>query len=222
MVSTEIWPPFRLLDDKGNLSGFDVELLSLIGNETGLIFKWQQRPWPRVLDELEAGESDMTTGIAINDSRKKYLVYTDSSYFSCSPKFYVLKRNQIRIRKYVDLTPLRIGVSRNSVYFPKFDEDNTLQKMLGHSEEHLIRMVLAGRWDAFVGTDCQVLYDLKRLELSSAIVEAEYDPGKTTKLYFAVSKKSPLLVKMNELNAALEKFIRNGTVKKLAEKYFGK
>lgn len=62
-VTTELWPPFRLRDDKGYLTGIDKEILDEVGRRMGIRFTWHQRPWVRCLLEIQEGKADIITGV---------------------------------------------------------------------------------------------------------------------------------------------------------------
>lgn len=83
-------------------------------------------------------------------------------------------------------------------------------------------MVLEGRWDAFIGTDSQVEYDLNRLGLAKRIFKAAYAPQQPVRLYLGISKRSSLTKRLPELNKILDALVREGFVRGVSQKYLGK
>ena len=52
-VMTDTWPPFRMQDGEGKLTGLDIDVLDQLSQRTGLRFEVQRAPWARSLAALE-------------------------------------------------------------------------------------------------------------------------------------------------------------------------
>ncbi|WP_273255642.1 substrate-binding periplasmic protein [Pseudomonas sediminis] len=52
-VITDLWPPFRMEDENGQLQGLYIDLLAELSRRTGLHFEVQRAPWARGLAALE-------------------------------------------------------------------------------------------------------------------------------------------------------------------------
>jgi polar amino acid transport system substrate-binding protein len=66
------YPPFSLIDDKGNPTGFDVESMKWIANDQGFKVEFQQTAWDSIIPTLEAGKIDIIySGMTITDERKE-------------------------------------------------------------------------------------------------------------------------------------------------------
>lgn len=220
-VTTDYWPPFRMQTDNG-ITGIDVDLLNEIGKRLGIKFVWHRRPWVRCLAEIESGLADITTGIAYTEERDVYTSYSSLSYYETGPAFYLHDEERAKsIKSYDDLYPLSIGFTRGSAYFKQFDADSRLNKKVGNHEALLINMVIAKRWDALIGTDVQVEYDLAHLnhEEGRTLYKASYVPRDRIKLYLGLSDKSKLIEKLPDINAVLDQLIKDGTVKKIVSNY---
>ena len=112
---------------------------------------------------------------------------------------------------------LRIGYVLESVYFQPFDDDRSLDKVGVSSEQQLLDMLVRGRIDVLVGTDCQVDYSLLDPKLAGRIAKAAYQPEARTELYIGFSRKR--LARMPELAAALDELLRAGWVANAALRY---
>lgn len=219
-VATDYWPPFREMSDDGEIEGYDVDLMQDIARRMKVGFSFVRYPWARCLENMAQGRSDLMTGLARTPEREKYILYTDQSYHQCRPAFYVRHDYGVPLKSYEDLQDLTIGYTRNSAYFEPFDSDDGLRKVAVANERTLLRMLLKGRLDVVVGTDCQVLTDIRQMGIEGLIEQAEYAPDASVKLYLGVSKKSPLAIQMGRLNTALEEAIADGTTEALRRKYF--
>jgi polar amino acid transport system substrate-binding protein len=168
---------------------------------------------------MKEGQSDIMTGIAKTADRAKYILYSGIPYYTCRPAFYSLKERTIHIEKYVDLQKKTIGYARKSAYFKQFDEDQKLNKYPVNSEEQLIRILLAGRVDTIIGTDCQVEYDLNVLNLTNKIQKQSFKPDDSILLYIGISRKSPFVNKMPAINTALQEMLKDGTIDRITAHY---
>jgi polar amino acid transport system substrate-binding protein len=216
-VMTDLWPPFRMLKEDGQLQGLDIDLLNELSRRTGMRFDVQRAPWARGLAALEQGTADMMTGLAKTPERERYIRYLDAPYYACSPRFYASPALALRLNDYASLRGLRIGYVLESVYFQPFDSDKALDKVGVSNEQQLLEMLARGRIDALVGTDCQVDYSLLEPKLAGRIVKAAYQPEARTELYIGFSRKR--LARMPELAAALDTLQREGWIANAALRY---
>ncbi|QJB55344.1 transporter substrate-binding domain-containing protein [Pseudodesulfovibrio sp. zrk46] len=221
VVVTDYWPPFRIKTEEGVI-GIDVDLLEEIGKRMGVHFEIRIAPWARCLLDMESGQADMMTGLARTSEREKYIDYTSIFYYQCAPAFYERKEREGRpIKHYDDLRNVSIGYTRGSAYFEPFDSDTKLDKIPATNEALLLNMLIEGRWDVIIGTDCQVDYDIKRLELHKKIIKTSYRPNKKVDLFFGMSKKSRFKYRMKEIETVIQDMLDDGTIKRIAHKYTG-
>lgn len=215
-IASDYWPPFRIKGEYGEIVGADREIMERIAERMGIRFVWTIRPWARCLYEMEIGLSDIMTGLAKRPEREKYIQYSEIPYYRCAPEFYVHKGQlQNDIRQYEDLKGLTIGYVRDSAYFERFDNDSTLSKFIGSTEDQLIKMLVEKRLDVIVGTDCQVEYDIKQRGLTGKIVSTAYKPEKWTDLFMGISKNSSFLKHQEEFNKTLKEMVDDGTVDRI-------
>ncbi|PKQ41760.1 ABC transporter substrate-binding protein [Pseudomonas sp. YY-1] len=216
-VMTDLWPPFRMLREDGQLQGLDIDLLNELSRRTGMRFDVQRAPWARGLAALEQGSADMMTGLAKTPERERYIRYLDAPYYACSPRFYASPARAAQLNDYASLRGLRIGYVLESVYFQPFDSDEALDKVGVSNEQQLLEMLARGRIDALVGTDCQVDYSLLDPKLAGRIAKAAYQPEARTELYIGFSRKR--LARMPELAAALDTLLHEGWLANAALRY---
>lgn len=216
-VMTDLWPPFRMEDEAGQLRGLDIDLLNELSRRTGIRFDVQRAPWARGLAALDQGTADLMTGLAKTPDRERYIHYLDMPYYACSPRFYASPSVAVRLNDYSTLRGLRIGYVLESVYFQPFDGDEQLNKVGVSNESQLLEMLARGRIDALVGTDCQVDYALLDPELAGRIVKAAYQPDARTELYIGFSRQR--LARMPQLAAAIENLLREGWIARAALRY---
>lgn len=220
VVVTDYWPPFRIQSGH-EITGIDKDLMAEISKRMRVEVVFQREPWARCLLDMEDGTADMMTGLAKTPEREKYIVYSDIPYYSCAPAFYERKgRKGAPIKTYGDLYNFAIGYTRDSAYFEPFNSDKKLRKIAGNNEAQLVEMTKEGRMDVFIGTDCQVDYDLAQRGLTDRITKTPYRPDVHVDLYVGVSRESPLVHRMDEINQILKDMVESGMIKGIADTYF--
>lgn len=65
------WPPFEFVDENGNLTGFEVELVPLIGEKAGVEMEVVNIPWDTIFAGLANGQYDgVASGVTVTEERK--------------------------------------------------------------------------------------------------------------------------------------------------------
>lgn len=83
-IGTEgAYPPFNFVDDKGQLSGFDVDIAKALCSEMKVQCEFVAVPWVEIIDDLEAGKFDlMVASMAYTEERAKRIAFSDPYYRS--------------------------------------------------------------------------------------------------------------------------------------------
>lgn len=218
-VMTDIWPPFRMQDQAGALYGLDIDLLDQLSERTGLRFEVQRAPWARGLAALQQGKADLMTGLAKTPERERYIHYLPRPYYACAPRFYAAPAQAKALHGYAELAGLKIGYVLESAYFEPFDSDSGLHKQAVNNENQLLEMLVRGRLQTVIGTDCQVDYELRDARWRSQIVKAEYQPTARTDLYIGFSRQRNLQAEYQLLSQALEQLQAEGWINQAAQRY---
>jgi polar amino acid transport system substrate-binding protein len=70
--------PFEYTDDKGNLIGFDIDLMNEIAKKAGIEFEWVNVPFDSLLAGLSECQYDAAiAAIGIKEERKKSMLFSD-------------------------------------------------------------------------------------------------------------------------------------------------
>ncbi|VXB08287.1 Amino acid ABC transporter substrate-binding protein, PAAT family [Pseudomonas sp. 8BK] len=219
LVMTDIWPPFRIQEGDGALSGLDIDLLDQLSQRTGLRFEVQRAPWARGLAALQNGKADLMTGLAKTPEREGYIHYLPQPYYACAPRFYALPAQAKALQSYSQLASLTIGHVLESAYFEPFDSDQQLRKTAVNTENQLLEMLVRGRLQAVIGTDCQVDYELRDARWNGRIVKAVFQPEARTDLYIGFSRQRALQAEYRQVTEALAQMQAEGWITKAAQRY---
>ena len=219
LVMTDLWPPFRMQNAEGALSGLDIDVLEQLSQRTGLRFEVQRAPWARGLAALQQGKADLMIGLAKTPERERYIDYLEPPYYACAPRFYAAPAAAKALQRYSQLAELSIGYVLESAYFEPFDSDQQLRKTAVNSESQLLEMLVRGRLQAVIGTDCQVDYELRDARWNGRIVKAAFQPEAHTDLYIGFSRKRGLQVQYQQVSQALARMQAEGWIAKAALRY---
>jgi ABC-type amino acid transport substrate-binding protein len=83
-IGTEgAYPPFNYVDDKGKLSGFDIDIARALCSEMQVQCEFVAVPWVEIIDDLEAGKFDLiVASMAYTEERAKRIAFSDPYYRS--------------------------------------------------------------------------------------------------------------------------------------------
>lgn len=83
------YPPFNLIDDKGEIGGFEREFGDEVCKRAALECTWSTNEWDSIIPNLQSGNYDVIiAGMSITDERKKVIDFTQD-YYPPVPSAYV-------------------------------------------------------------------------------------------------------------------------------------
>ncbi len=180
----------------------------------------QKVPFARRLSQLKAGEIDLLSGLLKNDDREKYAHFLTPPYKQKTNKYFFVRKGEgKRLQKYEDLYQLRIGVQIGSKYFPRFDQDTKLNKTATSHIENRFQMLVRGRLDAIIHTDIYGLDIMYKKGLQKMVEVAPFSHNKYNPVYMAISYKSKLIERKDELEEVLRKMVESGEMDQVIHQY---
>lgn len=203
-IGVDSWPPFRFVDQE-SVSGIDHELWQKLAKHIGFEINYFRCPWKRCLHLMKTGKIDAMSGLAWRQERSEYINYISPHYYSCNTRLYLLHGNSRRIAKHRDMHAMTIGLVNGSAYYEEFDQDDLIYKKTVNQEAILPDLLLEGRIEGFIGTDCQADYELAIRGLTRQIDKALFKPDNSVKLYIGLSARSQWLARQAEFDQALQK-----------------
>ena len=218
-VAFSEFPPYKMVVGE-RYAGIDTDLLREVARQMDLKLAFKHGTFEECLEMLRQGEADVMTTLLRRPEREEYLLFAQFRYRTREAKaFYMLTDSNVRVKQYQDLTGLRIGAKQGARYFPRFDNDEELNKIPARNTEANIRRLLAGEIDAFIDTRDEARYWLKTLDLAGSIRESEYTYEFLDPVYMGISHKSPLASRAEEFGHALTKAVDEGALERIKEKY---
>lgn len=198
----------------GRPTGPLVKVLEVAAERAGLQLEWRYAPFARSLADLREGRIDVVPRVLPDPERDHYLHYLPSIGTQDKQILFTIRPTQ-RVERYEDLAPLRIGVKRSTLYFPRFDADKALHKQPAVDDDILVRMFRAGRIDTIAVLDKAAIDTaFENIRFSDYTYAGLREPIRVENR-FAVSKKlyeSDRAAIYDRLGRELEAMRRNGEV----------
>lgn len=207
-------PPYRVVSEKG-ATGLYVDIFNEIAGRIGWQVRYVEAPFRRVLLMMEEGEVDVMLGPLKSEKREQLMAFV-APVFPPEPKLFFYHRDENRITGYDDLYGKKIGVLSGASYFEQFDNDEELIKEPIARYENLMRMLEMGRVDVVVAPELVGRYTVKNLGVDVAVSPYQV-PGEHS--YIAISRKSPVLSRQDQVNKMFEQIRQDGTYDRLVRGY---
>lgn len=145
------YPPFNYMDNKGEPTGFEIEMLREIGKRAGLDVQFKAVPWDGVFGQIDTGKID-TYACCIfpnKERRQKYLFSRE--YIYDENRFIVRKGDGKLYKTYKDLNGHRIGVAGggNSILAVEKlqKKDNLKFEIVAYNNENYVNDLALKRLD---------------------------------------------------------------------------
>lgn len=222
VVGTELpYPPFQFIDDKGKITGFEIELLEEIGKLEDFSIEVRHSPRADLPKKLDDGDFQIiASAFSINPNRQKVMAMTVPFLdFERYVYFLDIPENQF-INSIDDFDGQTIAVNGNS----RAAVETAL--LLNHQEDKVIkqitfffslREVFARRSLGVVGDNRVIDYYRKNYpQYPLKILSTGQGMGE---MGFGVKLGNKDL--LDKLNRGLENVKKNGTYQRLLNKYFG-
>ncbi len=211
------YPPFELVDESGNIIGFDPDIMTAIADAGGFEFEFINTKWDGIFVALEAGEFDaVISAVTITEERAEIVDFSDS-YFNAGQMIAVRLADKDTITSPADLDGKKVGVQLGTTG-DMWLSDNTKAEVVRYEEITLAFQALAnGDVDAVFNdgpTSAEIIRanPLMRLTLVGDAVTDEF-------YGVAVNKdKTELLAAINQGLAAVK---ADGTYDEIYDVWFG-
>jgi len=125
------YAPFESQNEKGEIVGFDIDVLKAVAAKAGIEVKFVNTPWEGIFNALGQGDRDMiVSAVTITDARKLTMDFSDP-YFDAQ-QLIAVKENS-KIAKFADLKKLKVGVQTGTT------GDEAVTKLLGKASTNIKR-----------------------------------------------------------------------------------
>ncbi|MHC0038192.1 amino acid ABC transporter substrate-binding protein [Pseudoneobacillus sp. C159] len=215
-VGTEgTYPPFTFHDDKGELTGFDVEIAREVAERMGVEAKFMETAWDAMFAGLDAKRFDMVANqVGIRDDRKEK--YDFSQGYISSAAVLIVNENNNNIKSFEDLKGKKSAQSMTSNY-ADIARKNGAEIVGVEGFNQAVELITTNRAEATINDKLSFL-DFKKQKPDAPVKLVDTaDDASQSGLMFRKGNES--LVK--EVDKALQSMIEDGTYQEISEKWFG-
>lgn len=200
-------PPYQFLGE--NPHGTHIDALKVMAKVLDKKLNYVQSPnFARCVAMLKNGTVDVVAGLGVTPEREKFAFYTP---FKKADALKVISKEAFTINQYEDFKGKIIGVSRGTMYFPRFDNDKTLNKISIQNERVGMALLLKDRIDLMMTSP--ILIESLLPEISDAnlkISPIELDELRAKETPFGFSKKHQLNMSNKEIKERIRKAYKAG------------
>jgi len=215
-VGTEgTYPPFTFKNDKGELAGFDVEIINEVAKRLGVKAEFVPTEWKSMFAGLDSERFDVIANqVGINEKRKEK--YDFSVPYTVSGAQIIVNKATTDINSIEDLKGRKVGVTQGSNYDEMAKKAGAnIQYYKGSNE--IFADLAAKRIEAALNDRLFIAeYFLKNPNQNLKIAGKTFDVEQSG---LAFRKGSPELIEA--VNKAVKEMQADGTYLKIAQKWFG-
>lgn len=103
------YPPFEFVNEEGDITGFDIELIDAIASEAGFEYELVNTRWDGIFVALASGEFDAVISAATITAEREEMVDFSDPYFEAGQRI-VVRAGDSEISGPDDLAGLPVGV----------------------------------------------------------------------------------------------------------------
>jgi polar amino acid transport system substrate-binding protein len=213
------YAPFESQNDKGEIVGFDIEVVQAIAKKAGIEVKFINTPWEGIFNTLAQGDRDLVvSAVTITAERKQTMDFSEP-YFDAQQLIAV--KQSSKIAKFADLKKLKVGVQTGTT------GDEAVTKLQGKTSANIKRFestplalkeLEAGGVDAVVADNGVVINYLANNPGGKfkSIADAEFVPEQ-----YGIALKKGNAELQAKINKGLADIKADGTYAAIYSKYFG-
>ena len=213
------YAPFESQNEKGEIVGFDIDVVRAVAGKAGIEVKFVNTPWEGIFNALGQGDRDLlVSSITITDARKQTMDFS-APYFDAVQLIAV--KADAKVARFDDLKNLKVGVQTGTT------GDEAVSKLQGKTSTNIKRFestplalkeLEAGGVDAVVADNGVVINYVANNAGSK--FKTVSDTSFTPEQYGIAVKKgnAELLAKLNQGLATIK---TDGTYQAIYTKYFG-
>ncbi|MBP7528433.1 MAG: transporter substrate-binding domain-containing protein [Syntrophorhabdaceae bacterium] len=206
--------------ENNTITGAGPELVRLIFTGLNVTVKSPYRgDWGKVQEEAREGKIDVLVGLYMTEDRKAFFEYSNS-YAKDPVVVFVARGKGFTYSKWDDLIGKKGTTTKGDSFGQAFDSflSNKLTITRSPNVEQSFAKLTKGRVDYFIYAMYSGLFEADKLGITDKV---ELLPKEVCveNWYIGISRKSPYVKYLPQINKKLDELIDNGTVDRLIEKY---
>jgi arginine/lysine/histidine transporter system substrate-binding protein len=220
VLTSSGYEPYEMIDEQGNLIGFDIDLMNAIAEELGWTIEWRDVDFDGILASLQTGQADMAiAGISPTSQRALTVDFSEVYYSSIDGLLNFLVTNNPSIQGLEDLEGLTIGTQLGTIqqeFMEALAEEFGFTVVTRNQNAQIIEEIKNGLVDALVVENLVADSIIAaNAGFSKVLVEQTLDDVYGNAIAFPKGSVNVTLV-----NEALQTLKDNGTLDALIAKWF--
>lgn len=219
------WPPVHSIAESGEPVGVFIDVVrALFEKKLGWQVDYVLLPWKRCQSYVSIGSIDFMITVPTAE-RRQYSIASDRSVYDIYSSVYAYRGhdkinliNQIKQPEDVVANNLTVVTYLGNGWYKKHFVPAGVKTTYLNGISAAIQFVALKRADLYIGGNIVADYQIKELGLQDKIVQTDvhFDPFA---MHVMVSKKSPLVEKLPELNKALNQFLDSKQYREILAEY---
>ncbi len=213
------YAPFESQNEKGEIVGFDIDVVTAVAKKAGIEVKFVNTPWEGIFNTLQQGDRDLlVSAVTITDERKQTLDFS-TPYFDAQQLIAVKKTS--KISKFDELKKIKVGVQTGTT------GDEVVSKLQGKNSTNIKRFestplalkeLEAGGVDAVVADNGVIINYVTNN--AGSVFKTVSDKSFAAEQYGIPVKKGNAEL-LEKINKGLADIRADGTYDQIYAKYFG-
>jgi polar amino acid transport system substrate-binding protein len=213
------YAPFESQNEKGEIVGFDIDVVKAAAAKAGIEVKFTNTPWEGIFNALAQGDRDLlVSAITITDERKQTMDFS-VPYFDAAQLIAV--KADSKVSKFADLKKLKVGVQTGTT------GDEAVGKLLDKTNPNIKRFestplalkeLEAGGLDAVVADNGVVVHYVANNPGGKfkTVSDKEFVPEQ-----YGIAVKKGNAELLAKLNKGIADIKADGTYTTIYKQYFG-
>ncbi|ABZ83316.1 glutamine abc transporter, glutamine-binding protein [Heliomicrobium modesticaldum Ice1] len=211
------YAPFEWKDEKGEIVGFDIDLIKAVGKELNADIELIDTPFDGIIAALTNKNVDMLiSAMTITEKRKESIDFS-KPYFVAVQAIAVKEGSPVK--KFDDIKGLKVGVQNSTT------GQYVVEKLLGEKSDKIFRydttpmamnMLSNGDVDVVVADKPVVQHFLKNNPNAKMTL---IDDASFEKEEYGIAVRKGETELLKQVNDALDKLEKSGKIKEISEKY---
>jgi len=210
------YPPFEMVDEAGNIVGFDPDLMEAIAKAAGFEYEWVNTRWDGIFMALASGEFDAVMSAATITEERAEVVDFSAPYFNAG-QMIAVRADETKIKTDADLAGKKVGVQLGTTGDIWLTEETGAEVMRYDENTLAFQALAAGDVDAAVADSTTAIEIVKaNPEMNLKMLDGVY----TDEYYgIAVNKDRPEV--LAAINKGLAVVRGDGSYDAVYDKWFG-
>lgn len=214
-----VFAPF-VIEENGQVKGIDVDAVKEVGKRLGIDITFALKPWKRLENEVETGDSNCVAAYFRTPERLKYMDFTNVPLHITAYTLFTKHKRPTPFRSFEQIKGWTIGINRGFKTTPAFEHAlkmNWVTKYEVKNEAQSVKMISLDRLDALLTNYHVGLYNINLLGKTDI---TPISPSlSSTPAYLVFSKKAKLDWLVPLFDEALFEILQDGTYQKIFDAY---